>query len=470
MVRTAAPRRKQTAKVTHAGLSVFALKPSPENDKLYRPIDPADPEIRALAESIREHGLQQPLVVTRDRYILSGHRRHAAAKLAGLDRVPCRVEAFRRADDPDRFLVLLREHNRQREKSLDEKLREEIVSADPDASYAALTKYRRAQSRVKVDALEIVGAKRRKTISAAKQLMVDAIQRVLAERREFWPLSDRAIHYALLNNPPLIHASKPESTYRNDARSYSALVELVTRLRLTGDIPWEASHDPTRPVTTWQVWREPTAFIREQLERFLCGYARDLQQSQPSHIEIVCEKNTVEPIVRQVAMDYTLPLTSGRGYCSLPPRYAMSQRYERSGKDKLVLLLLSDHDPDGDEIAHSFARSMRDDFAIDSVHPIKVALTAEQVAKHKLPPVMTAKESSAQYAKFVAKHGSNVYELEALPPATLQTILREVIDSVLDLRAYNAEITRERTDAAYLAGVRKTVLDSLRSLDLEGES
>jgi hypothetical protein len=146
----------------------------------------------------------------------------------------------------------------------------------------------------------------------------------------------------------------------------------------------------------------------------------------------------------------------------------MMRRYGRSGCDKLILLLLSDHDPDGDEIAHSFARSMRDDFGID-IHPIKVALTAEQVERFALPRTMAAKKTSSQYAKFLARHGNDAaYELEAIPPADLQAVLREAIDSVLDVDAYNAEIDAERRDAAFLAGVRETLLNAAKEANLDG--
>src|SRR5438105_2301469 len=60
-------------------LPIDCIKPSPKNNKLYRPIDPTDSEIQALAESIREHGVKEPLVVSRDYFILSGHRRFAAS-------------------------------------------------------------------------------------------------------------------------------------------------------------------------------------------------------------------------------------------------------------------------------------------------------------------------------------------------------------------------------------------------------
>ena len=108
-------------------LPITAITPSSLNDRLYRPVDPQDPEIVALAESIRQHGVLQPLVVTLDHVILSGHRRHTAARLAGLETVPCTIDA-RHSSDPG-FLTFLREHNRQREKNDAERLREEVVSA-----------------------------------------------------------------------------------------------------------------------------------------------------------------------------------------------------------------------------------------------------------------------------------------------------------------------------------------------------
>ena len=48
------------------------------------------------------------------------------------------MEPFRRADDLDRFVRLLREHNRQREKSRDERLREEVICVDPEDAYQTL--------------------------------------------------------------------------------------------------------------------------------------------------------------------------------------------------------------------------------------------------------------------------------------------------------------------------------------------
>lgn len=461
----------EKSELSHARVSIVSvgsIRPSPENDRLYRPVDSNDPAIISLAASIKEHGLREPIVVTLDGYILSGHRRYAACLKAGLLRVPVRVEQINRRDDFDKFLVLLKEYNRQRVKSLDEQFREAAMSVDPDEAYANLMQFRESKSRIDIDPLTITGTKTRCRISKAKDPFVKAIQQVLIDRVDFIPLSDRAIHYALLNDPPLKHASKPDSIYRNDAASYNALTELLTRLRIANVIRMDWIGDETRPVTIYESHRDTSTFLESEMEDFLNGYCRDLVQSQPNHIEIVCEKNTVQPICKTVACEYCIPLTSGRGFCSLPPRADMVKRFKASGKQKLVILVVSDHDPEGEEIAHSFARSIRDDFNIKDIHPIKVALTREQVEQYNLTPGGTAKAGSVNRSKFVSRYGEDVFELEALEPKVLQEILTDAIDSVLDIDAFNAEVEREHDDAAWLAARRKVICDSMATLDEGG--
>jgi hypothetical protein len=461
-------KRRRPPKTGQVGICVRAvsvLRPSPENDRLYRPVDPSDPEVKALAESIKKHGVKEPLVVTEDGYLLSGHRRWMAARIAGLKEVPCRVEPIRRLDDLNRFIVLLREYNRQRVKSFDERLREELATVDPADAYDSLVFHRFQRAMIASDELELDAPRARAKISSAKQPMLDAIKQVLEDRKDFWPLSDRQIHYALMNAPPLRHGSKPKSRYANDRHSYGDLCDLLTRARLAKLIPFHAIADETRPVMTWQVHREPGTFIRSELEGLLKGYWRDLLQSQPNHLEMLVEKNTVAKIVETVCSRYCIPLTSGRGYCSLPPRWNMAQRYRKSGKDKLILLIVSDFDPDGEAIAESFARSMRDDFGIANLHPMKVALTSEQVEEFGLVPEMEAKTGSKQHAKFVAKFGTHTWEVEALPPEQLQELLEDAIQSVLDLDAFERECEAERLDAQRLEGVRRTIHDVLQGTD-----
>ena len=447
---------------------ISSIHPSPENIALYGPIQRDKPDFKALGASIKRDGIREPLVITQDGYIVSGHRRFAAAVAVGLKRVPCRVMNYRRVDDHDRHVRELREHNRQRVKTRDEQLREAVIDVNAVEAHDRLIKHRKARSRVSSAPLEIGDSRKRARISAAKTPFLKAVTDVIAARREFWPLSDRAIHYALLNKPPLIHASKPSSRYTNNQKSYKSLVELLTRARRAGLIDWRAITDTTRPVTKWGVWQNPAEYVRKELEELFDGFWRDLMQSQPNHIELVVEKLTVSSIIESVAGDFTIPMTVGRGYSSLPPRYEMAQRFKKSGKSILIVIFVTDHDPDGEGIAESFARSMRDDFGISQIHPIKAALTAEQVAKHNLPPLLKAKRSSSRYESFASKHGDDVFELEAIAPGVLQQIVREAIESVIDSKAYNNEQRQEREDARFLAA-RRTVATQAITGEFERE-
>jgi hypothetical protein len=136
----------------------------------------------------------------------------------------------------------------------------------------------------------------------------------------------------------------------------------------------------------------------------------------------------------------------------------MCQRFKESGKDKLIILVLSDFDPEGEDIAHSFARSMRDDFGIKEVVAKKVCLTYEQVRERDLPPNFEAKTTSSRYKQFAAKYGDSVYELEALHPSERARLLTEAIDEVIDVDAFNRELDQERADAAKIEGLRKAMV------------
>lgn len=437
-------------------VSISDLKLSGVNDLLYRPIDPGSDDIFQLAMSININGLLEPLIITRDGYIVSGHRRYTACMGLGIEKVKCEIIPINH-DDP-RFIAIIRECNRQRVKSLDEVMHELFIDAAGKVDVDALVDERVRAATVHIPGITLHGSKTRARISENKYPFLTCVIDILNHNTDFWPLSDRQIHYQLLNNPPLIHAKKSDSVYRNDRKSYQSLCDLLTRARLEGHIPWDVISDPTRPIVSWNVFPDVAPFIKGELDSFLSGYYRNYQQSQPCHIEIIGEKNTIESTIRPIAMKYCIPYTIGRGYCSIQPRYELVQRFKKSGKEKLVLLILSDLDPDGNEIAESFAKSIRDDFGVSNLHAVKVALTKEQVDELQLPPMMQAKKSSSKYDKFVNAHGKNVYELEAIRPKKLQAYLEDTIRSVIDVDRFNVEVDLEERERVQLRAHKERMI------------
>ncbi len=443
---------------------VSQIKTAYENNRLYDRFGIANADDHALALSIQSKGIQEPLVLSADNYLLSGHRRMAAAKYIGLESVPVRVvDVVFDSLATDEKLEILRLYNQQRDKSPGERIREKMLDIDPEQARSDLLA-RRVKAMVMKGAtssnVQLGKVKKRARITTVQFL--EAAQKVIQENKEYWPLTDRRVHYLLLNDPPLRHDKKPASRYVNDKGSYKALTNLLLRARLTGDVPMQAIEDSTRPIQLGGGFSSCEGFVAQETENFLLGYSRNLMQGQQHHIEIMLEKNALRTVIESVAREYCIPVTTGRGFSSLSPRYDLFKRFRQSGKEKLVLLMLTDFDPDGEEIASSFARSLRDDFGLRNIYPVKVALTAEDIAENDLPSDMDAKVSSPNYMKFIAQHGTKVVELDAAPVKLLQAKLRDAIHSVIDVAEYNGQIDMEKQDAAHIEAHRQVVFDAIR--------
>ena len=65
-------------------ISITALRPWQRNARIH-----SRKQIRQIADSIREFGFTNPVLIDREDMILAGHGRVEAAKLLGMDEVPC---------------------------------------------------------------------------------------------------------------------------------------------------------------------------------------------------------------------------------------------------------------------------------------------------------------------------------------------------------------------------------------------
>lgn len=440
------------------------IKQAPENQLIYDNFGVANSDDWELVESIKANGVIEPLVISADKVLLSGHRRRAAARYLGLETVPVRIleEVFFQNLRAKERLNLLSMYNQQREKSASEKIREAMVGVDPSMAHIELKMFNQRRKALNSTSGEITitGMKTRSRITTFQFL--EATIAVIQKEKDYWPLSVRRVHYLLLNDPPLCHDKKPNSKYVNTQSCYKKLTNLLSRARLKGDVPIEAIEDSTRPVLEGGGFDTVGKYISQEIKYFLTGYTRNLQQGQPHHIEIILEKNALRTVIERIAREYCIPITTTRGYASIPPRQEVFRRYIHSGKAKLILLCLTDFDPDGDEIAESFSRSMRDDFNIRNIQSFKVALTREDVEKYDLPSDMDAKKTSVNYKKFFKRYGSNrAVELDAAPVELLQEKLRKEIESLLDMEEFNAQLKIQEQEALEIQARRTVVFNAL---------
>ena len=447
-------------------VAIDRILPSPENVDLYGN-DPDDSQFDALVESIRKRGLAEPLLLSKDFFVASGHRRLAACQQLGWKGVPCRFLKEKRAGADDWHRTLT-EFNPQRIKSVSALVKERILSESIEDTQDLIDARRNvdAERLQACDLMTVERVKQAHAISERRQPFLTAVVKVVEDMRAYWPLSVRQIHYQLLNAPPLTQrpqrsAKNIESfRYRNDARSYLALVRLCRDARYSGALSMMVIDDPTRPQIVPRTHPNVSEFINDEVSYFLTGYDRNKMGTQPLHLECFGEKGTLKTILAPVCAEFQIPLSLGRGFCSIPVWRDITDRCMCSHKDKMLLLIVSDYDPEGLELADDAVRSLRDLHGVN-VEAVRVAVTAEQIADLQLV-ANPAKKSSSRFNSFVKRTGStDTYECEALPPRVLQDALRDAISKAIDNDLYDAEVEQEEEDVGEIHAFRRQIVEGM---------
>jgi hypothetical protein len=102
-------------------------------------------------------------------------------------------------------------------------------------------------------------------------------------------------------------------------------------------------------------------------------------------------------MAQQLTERYQLTTRSARGLGSIDTFHDIAEAFEGSGKEKLILIVLSDYDPEGELIPHDAGRRLRDDFDIPGkrIEVYKAGVTREQITRYDLPPMNFSKETSS---------------------------------------------------------------------------
>lgn len=279
---------------------------------------------------------------------------------------------------------------------------------------------------------------------------VDRIQVVLKDLSEYWPLTLRQVYYQLVASG-VIH---------NNMKEYTKLSRVLTKARLDGVVSWDAMEDRGRSLLVSGGWNDRDVFVAADLEDFLAGYRRNLLQSQRMALELWIEKDALSRVCHDAAFPYCVPVIVARGYSSVSYVHECRKRIEQNvaaGYETTVVLYFGDMDPSGWNMLPAMLETLQEEMGLgDQVEPRRCALTVELIEQHKLPHNPEAlKWTDTRAKKYVKEFGELAVELDALPPATLQDLVRRSIEAELDLSAFEAEVedeAEERKDLIELKG------------------
>ncbi len=450
---------------TILSVPVSDLTPTPENSLVYRPPETAS-EFDDLITDIRQNGIHHALIGSADGYVLSGHRRLAAARDIGLTRVPVQYSDILVGPmtQQERLRVLTSYNAGTREKTAGEKLREAVAIVDPEQAVRDAER-RRAnhvcdKTQTFPERVKATGSSRRTDPAKQRRELFEAAYAVLHDLHEadLLPVSVRHVHYKLLRSAPRTSSGKRGHPYGRHKDDCAKLSKLLTDARSAGLVPEGWITDETRPREILPAQTFPD-FVRTEIDNLFGRYFSDIHRCQPRHVEIVVEKNTVFRLLAdKVGHKLRLPIQAGRGYCSYPVTADIAERFRESGKAELAIVYVSDLDPEGVNMPEAFQKYFEVDHGITPT-TIRAAVTPKHVQDLDLLPDADAKVSSSRYGAFTAAYGHDCYELDSMPADALVEAVKSTCMDVLDADVLNEAFEAERVADVTLAQYRAAIVN-----------
>lgn len=442
-------------------IKIELLKTPLINDSIYQA--PTEDRLNDLAKDIYHNGLINPIRVSADYYIFDGNTRFKAYQILGYKTIKCIIhkDIFSYSEEFNRLLIAA---NNQRVKTDDDRLREIQITIDP----AEYERRKEILNEEKIQLNKINGIlKANRNISDTKTDLINTILDIIQDYADYLPLTVRSIHYILLDKNVLMNNKKANSIYRNDRSSYSALSNLLTKLRIQKIIDYDFIRDDGRKLYSNRGFDSANTYIKYEMNKILKTYFRDLQQSQKAYNIIFCEKETLRPILEKLTVKYGIPIAFIKGGSSLTIRYNFIRDWKAAGsKRKINALVLSDFDPAGYRIKDSLIGSLKNDFMDDlkgvELNGYHIGITKEQIKKYSLHSDLDAKESDKNFIEFCKITGTNkAYELDALKPEQLINEVEAAIKNSIDIEKYNQEMEQYNEDINKIETTRTKLISSL---------
>lgn len=227
----------------------------------------------------------------------------------------------------------------------------------------------------------------------------------------------------------------------NTERSYKNVGIVLSNARLAGLIDWQAIEDRGRQP------RSPNEYdsLKELVDAALWSYRLPRWKGQEKHVELWVEKEALAGVLQPLASEFHVTLMVNKGYSSQSAMYVSAKRILEIGKDA-VIFYLGDHDPSGEDMVRDIQERLnmftREELEVDVQ---KLALTTAQVRQYR-PPPNPAKLSDSRAAAYIAKHGRFSWEVDALNPRQLQTLIRTAFEEVIDQEMMDAIMEQEEKD------------------------
>jgi len=288
----------------------------------------------------------------------------------------------------------------------------------------------------------------------------------------------RRVHYWFIHQP---HATKAnDMPYRNTHSDWTYLAESSKYARYLNLIPHDSIIDQRNPdpMLYLQNWEDATPTdLKENIETDTIIDAIvdhfvvwNPQNTQPYHLEIWCEKSTMNDILVPIGKEWGINVIPGLGEFSITAINQLIKRIQSIGKP-VRIFYISDFDPAGQGMPVGVGRKI--EYFIRSLEGLvnvklkPLVLTPVQCKKYDLPRT-PIKEKEKRKECFEARYGVGATELdalEALYPGELERIILDAIEKYIDTGKWN-EVNEKNDEVqeAVRTFLKENLTDDLEKL------
>lgn len=283
-----------------------------------------------------------------------------------------------------------------------------------------------------------------------ESIILHAIELLEEMQEQGYAVTLRSLYYMFIAE---------ERWFGNNLKSYKRFGGIISDGRLAGLIDWDLMEDRVRNVEKLPSWSHP----RNIMESVVQQYREDLWKGQERRVHVRIEKDALIGVIKPVCERYRVPYIACRGNTSQSEAYEAGKLFAdeiRRGLSPLILYL-GDHDPSGIDMT----RDNIDRLSMFSGYDIEVrriALNRDQVDELGLPgnPAKITdsragvrKDGSIVPGSYVDLHGFDSWELDAIKPRTMDQIISDEIEHVIDREPWDKNVAREKRHRSVLEAV-----------------
>jgi len=251
----------------------------------------------------------------------------------------------------------------------------------------------------------------------------------------------------------------------NTEKSYKKLGDTISNGRLAGLIDWSRIKDRGRHSESNSHWDSPSDIVEGCAKQ----YQIDKWAGQKTRCEVWIEKDALSGVLDACCPKLDVPYFACKGYVSQSSMWEAAMRIVKklgvtgSGCEKMVILHLGDHDPSGIDMTRDISDRLHLLSWGADISVKRIALNMDQITQYN-PPPNPAKLTDTRAGDYIAKFGTESWELDALEPNVLIALITKEVKKLRNEKLWKEKVSEEQEARTLLQDVADSWSDVVKNL------